>query len=155
MYQEWWNLIKNLKDPVSRLELFEAICTYGVDGQEPDFGDDNMKRFFVSSIQPKLDENRGKYQEKVLFGESTGRKKVVDDNEIYKLANAGLGAKEIAAMLSISVDSVYHSKGWVNRIKISKAKSKRAEKVEEKETESTAEPEEQPAEVQHNFTWNF
>lgn len=155
MYQEWWDLIKNLKEPASRLEMLEAICTYGIDGQEPQFEDKNLKVFFTGSIRPKLNENREKYQEKVLFGENTGRRKVVDDTEIYDLACAGLSAKDIAARLGISVDSVYHSKGWTGRVKMNKAKSKSATKAVKKVTENTVEPEEKPAGNPYSIPWDF
>lgn len=154
-YQEWWDLIKNLKNSTSRLEMLEAIGTYGIDGAEPQFTDENMKVFFTSAIRPKLDENRAKYQEKVLFGENTGRRKVVDDKEIFDLASAGFSAKDIAARLGISVDSVYHSKGWVNRTKISKPKSKSSKKNAEEGTVATIVEDEFPSERAILAGWNF
>jgi len=49
------------------------------------------------------------------MGKSVGRNKVVSDEDIAELARAGKKAKEIAELLGVSVDSVYHAAGWRNR----------------------------------------
>ena len=49
------------------------------------------------------------------MSKSAGRKKKIDDKQIYDLAKAGKTAQEVADTLGISKSAVDKSDGWRNR----------------------------------------
>lgn len=94
--------------------MTRAILDYGCKGIEPKFEDPMLSAVFDGMIRGAIDKSQQHYQEKVTYGQTTGRKKIVDNAAIGQLAAQGMKAKMIADQLGISVAAVYHSEGWTN-----------------------------------------
>ena len=62
-----------------------------------------------------LPEDVDDYKKKIEMSKSAGRKKKIDDKQIYDLAKAGKTAQEVADTLGISKSAVDKSDGWRNR----------------------------------------
>lgn len=66
---------------------------------------------FVNMLKGNIDYSKQKYDEK----KNGGRKKKVDDIDIYRLAREGMNSAQIAQELGISKSAVDHSEGWRQR----------------------------------------
>lgn len=62
-----------------RLELFDAIINYGLNGTEPHFTD--IKKSFFMLIKPTLDANRKKYENGLKGGAPKGNKNALKTTE--------------------------------------------------------------------------
>ena len=113
-YPDWLDCIERLNEDKDKLDLFSIITQYGCRGE---YSTENqmMAGIFESLIKPKIDIAQGRYEEKINGGKNSGRKRVIDDDEIKSLAQTGMKAKDIASQLNVSVDAIYHSDGWKNR----------------------------------------
>ena len=49
------------------------------------------------------------------MSKTAGRKKKINDQQIYNLAKSGKSSTEIANMLEVSKSAVDHSEGWKRR----------------------------------------
>ena len=66
-------------------------------------------------LKGRIDYSKDKYQQKVDMSKTAGRKKKVNDEQIFKLAKSGKTSTEIANILEISKSTVDHSEGWKKR----------------------------------------
>jgi hypothetical protein len=62
-----------------------------------------------------IDYSKTQYEKKVEMSKTAGRKKKVDDNQVYALAREGRSAAEVADILGVSKSAVDHSEGWRQR----------------------------------------
>ena len=114
-YSNWFDSVRQLENVRQQNELLRAVVEYGVTGEYESSTDGVVNALFMM-IRPQIDAAKERYNAKVNGGLTAGRRKTVDDEKIRELANGGLKAKEIAATLGISLDSVYHSSGWRERL---------------------------------------
>ena len=112
-YGEWLENIKGL--PVEeQMKIVYDMVQYGT-GNEPQFQDDPMVMMGLNFVKGAIEKSKQDYINKVNNGNNYGRKRVVDDNEIYNLAKNGMSSAQISEELGISKSSVDHSAGWKRR----------------------------------------
>ena len=113
-YPDWKECIDKFDKMEDKYALLKAIVDYGTTGE---YQTDNSvaEAIFSSLIKPKIDIAQQNYNAKIAGGEKGGRKKKFDDSQVKSLAKEGKGAKEIAQLLGISTDAVYHSEEWKTR----------------------------------------
>ena len=112
-YGEWLENIKGL--PVEeQMKIVYDMVQYGT-GNEPQFQDDPMVMMGLNFVKGAIEKSKQDYINKVNNGNNYGRKRVVDDNEIYNLAKNGMSSAQISEQLGISKSSVDHSAGWKRR----------------------------------------
>ena len=114
VHSEWLDCIATL--PVEQQDkIIAEIVRHGT-GVEMVHSDDVITQAFVNMVKGRIDYSKDKYAQKVEAGTTTGRKKKVNDNEIWNLAhNEGKNSEEIANILGCSKSSVDHSNGWKQR----------------------------------------
>lgn len=113
-YANWLDSIGSLKDRDKENELLRQIIEYGVNGSTPDC-DDGLINMAFGLIKPQIDNAKSKYEAKIANGQTVGRKKSLDNEQIRVLARQGMKAQEIAAYIGVSTTAVYHSEGWKAR----------------------------------------
>lgn len=113
VHSEWLDNISNL--PVDTQDkVIAEIIRYGT-GMELQHNDDAIVQALVNMTKNRIDYSKDKYAQKVAGGTNAGRKKKVDDAEIWKLAQEGKKSDEIADIIGCSKSAVDHSVGWKNR----------------------------------------
>ena len=113
VHKEWLENIAGL--PVEQQDkVIGEFVRYGV-GLESAHSDDVIVQAFVNMLKGRIDYSKDKYQQKVDMSKTAGRKKKVNDEQIFKLAKSGKTSTEIANMLEISKSTVDHSEGWKKR----------------------------------------
>ena len=95
-------------------KVIAEIVRYGV-GLEGEYNNDPVITSLVNMVKGRIDFSKVKYQEKVEMSKKAGRKRKVDDQQIYNLARSGKSSAEIAEILECSKSSIDHSDGWKNR----------------------------------------
>ena len=112
-YGEWIDNIKHL--PVETQDKIIAdIVRYGI-GTEGEHIDDPLAGTIVNFTKGAIDRAKNEYLKKIEAGKNYGRKKVTNDEEIYRLAKEGKKAQEIATILGIGKSTVEHNIGWKSR----------------------------------------
>lgn len=114
-YGEWLENIKGLPDE-QQMKIIYDMVQYGT-GNEPQFQNDPVVAMGLNFVKGAIDKSKQDYINKINNGNSYGRKKVVDNNEIYNLAKNGMNSTQISEELGISKSSVDHSEGWKKRKK--------------------------------------
>ena len=115
-YPDWKECIDRLEKIEDKYALMKVIIDYGTTGEYQT--DNNIaEAIFSSLIRTKIDMAQKNYTNKIENGENYGRQKKYNDDDIRSLGRQGKSAKDVAAALNISVDTVYHSEGWKNRYK--------------------------------------
>lgn len=114
VHSDWLTNIANL-DVQQQDKIIAEIIRYGT-GIASAHPDDVVTQAFVNMVKGSIDYSKDKYAQKVEGGNTAGRKKKVDDNEIWKLAHdEKKKADEIAQILGCSKSAVDHSDGWKRR----------------------------------------
>lgn len=92
----------------------DAIVDYGVTGE---YSSENktIAAIMESLIVPQIDKAQKRYEERVEYGKTVGRNKVIDDDQVRRMAREGLAARDIATILGVSATAIYHSEGWKSR----------------------------------------
>lgn len=96
------------------MKIIYDMVQYGT-GNEPQFQDDPVVAMGLNFVKGAIEKSKQDYINKVNNGNNYGRKRVVDDNEIYNLAKNGMNSTQISEELGISKSSVDHSEGWKKR----------------------------------------
>lgn len=113
MRGEWLQNIAGM--PIEMQDkVIAEIVRYGT-GQELVYTDDCVISSIVNMVKGSIDFSIGNYEQKVMNGQKGGRKKKIDDDQIYGLATKGMTAQEIADELGVSKSSVDKSEGWKRR----------------------------------------
>lgn len=113
MRGEWLQNIAGM--PIEMQDkVIAEIVRYGT-GQELVYTDDYVVSSIVNMVKGSIDFSIGNYEQKVMNGQKGGRKKKIDDDQIYGLAIKGMTAQEIADELGVSKSSVDKSEGWKRR----------------------------------------
>lgn len=112
-YGEWIENIKQL--PIEQQDkIIAEIVRYGIGGESV-HADDVVVQSFVNFSKGAIDKSKSDYLQKVEAGNKFGRKKTIDDNQVYELARQGKSAAQIAELLGVSKSSIDHSQGWSKR----------------------------------------
>lgn len=113
MRGEWLQNIAGM--PIEMQDkVIAEIVRYGT-GQELVYTDDYVISSIVNMVKGSIDFSIDNYEQKVMNGQKGGRKKKIDDDQIYELARKGMTAQEIADELGVSKSSVDKSEGWKRR----------------------------------------
>lgn len=114
VHSEWLDCIDAL--PLEQKDkVIAEIIRYGT-GFELCYQNDPVVAAMVNLVKNRIDFSKDKYAQKVEAGQKTGRKKTVDNMQIWKLAhNEHKKSAEIAEILGCSKSSVDHSEGWMHR----------------------------------------
>lgn len=113
VHKEWLDSIQAL--PVEQQDkILSDIVRYGTES-ELMHEDDPIVFSFVNLLRGRIDYSKDKYSEKIEMSKTAGRKRKVDNCEIYRLAQQGYTSGEIANLLGCSKSSVDHSEGWKSR----------------------------------------
>lgn len=114
--KEWLDSISEL--PISQQDqIISEFVRYGA-GIELQHEDDPVVKSFVNMVKGRLDYSIDAYNKKVEASKTAGRKKKIDDKQIYDLAKEGKSATQIADILNCSKSAVDHSEGWRRRKEI-------------------------------------
>lgn len=113
VHKEWLDNIAGL--PVEMQDKIIAdFVRYGV-GLNLEHSEDPVTQSMVNMLKNRIDFSKEQYAKKVEMSKSAGRKKKLDDQQVYELARAGKSAAEVAEILGVSKSAVDHSEGWRNR----------------------------------------
>ena len=112
-YGEWIDNIKGL--PVEEQDKILAdIVRYGT-RRELQHVDDSYTSSIVNMLKGRIDTTIADYENKVEMSKTAGRKKKVNDKQIYDMAREGKTASQIALELGWSKATVDKNEGWKNR----------------------------------------
>lgn len=113
VHKEWLDNIAGL--PVEMQDKVIAdFVRYGV-GLNLEHSEDPVTQSMVNMLKNRIDYSKEQYAKKVEMSKSAGRKKKLDDQQVYELAREGRSAVEVAEILGVSKSAVDHSEGWRNR----------------------------------------
>lgn len=113
VHKEWLDNIKSL--PIDMQDKIIAdFVRYGV-GLNLEHSEDPVTQSMVNMLKNRIDYSKTQYEKKVEMSKTAGRKKKVDDNQVYALAREGRSAAEVADILGVSKSAVDHSEGWRQR----------------------------------------
>lgn len=113
VHKEWLDNIAGL--PIEQQDkIIGEVIRYGV-GIESKHTDDAIVQAFVNMLKGRIDFSIQKYNEKVEMSKSAGRKKKIQDIDVYKLAREGKTSSEIAEILNCSKTAIDHNEGWRQR----------------------------------------
>lgn len=114
VHSEWLDNIGNLSIE-QQDKIIAEIIRYGT-GKELAHADDAITQAFVNMVKGRIDYSKDKYAQKVEAGNNAGRKKKINDADVWNLAhNEGKRSEEIAEILECSKSAVDHSAGWKQR----------------------------------------
>lgn len=113
VHSDWLKQIANI--PVEMQD--KVIADMVRHGCEMDMQheDDCIVNALVKGFQDRIDYSKDKYQAKVEAGNTSGRKKKVDDNVVRQMALEGKTSQQIANYLGVSKSTIDHSAGWKSR----------------------------------------
>ena len=117
VHKDWLDSILAL--PVEQQDkIIGDFVRYGV-GNELEHTDDPITISFVNLLKGRIDYTINEYEKKLKMSKTAGRKKKVNDLEVYQMArdNPNYTSQDIANMLGVSKSSIDHSDGWKNRYK--------------------------------------
>ena len=113
MHRDWLENIKDL--PIDQQDKIIAdMVRYGVD-LDLKHAHDPVVNSVVNMVKKSIDFSKEKYQQKVEMSKVAGRKKTIDDEQVYSLAREGKTASQIAQVFGVSKSTIDHSAGWKNR----------------------------------------
>ena len=113
MRGEWIDNISTLPAEIQDKVLAD-IVRFGT-GRATLYDNDPIVFSLVNGYKGSMVNTTNDYKKKIEMSKSAGRKKKIDDKQIYDLAKAGKTAQEVADALGISKSAVDKSDGWRNR----------------------------------------
>lgn len=114
-YGQWLDVVEaSITDTEAKQEALTKIIEYGVKGSYEPSTKDSVN-VLLGMVIPQINLAKENYNARIEGGKASGRRKIIDDDEVRTLAQSGLGAAAIAQALGVSKDSIYHSEGWRTR----------------------------------------
>ena len=110
---EWIDNVSTLPVDIQDKVLAD-IYRFGT-GRPTLHDDDPIVFSLVNSYKGSMMNTTNEYLRKKEMSKTAGRKKKIDDKQIYDLAKDGKTAQEVADQLGISKSAVDKSDGWRNR----------------------------------------
>ena len=117
VHKDWLDSILTL--PVEQQDrIIGDFVRYGV-GNDLEHTNDPITASFVNLLKGRIDYSVNEYEKKLKMSKTAGRKKKINDLDVYELAreNPGYTSQDIANILGVSKSSIDHSDGWKNRYK--------------------------------------
>jgi hypothetical protein len=112
---EWIDHLSKLK-PEEVDKILADIVRYGT--KRPTlYDEDPVIASFVNMVKGSIDISVMNYESKVEASKGAGRRKKINDEEVYQLARVGKSSTEIAELLGCSKSSIDKNEGWRNRKK--------------------------------------
>lgn len=113
VHKEWLDNIACL--PIETQDkIIAEFVRYGV-GMQMEHGEDSVVQAMVNMLKNRIDFSKDQYAKRVEMGKNAGRKKKLDENQVYSLAREGRSSGEVAELLGVSKSTIDHSEGWKNR----------------------------------------
>ena len=113
MRGEWIDNISTLPAEIQDKVLAD-IVRFGT-GRPTLYDDDPIVFSLVNGYKGSMMNTTNEYLKRLEMSKTAGRKKKIDDKQIYDLAKTGKTAQEVADSLGISKSAVDKSDGWRNR----------------------------------------
>ena len=113
VHKEWLENISTLPVDVQDKVIAEFV-RYGCE-IDSEHKEDVVVQSFVNMVKSRIDYSKEQYEKKLVMSKTAGAKKKINDKEVYRLAQEGKSAKEIAEELGVSRSSIDHSEGWRRR----------------------------------------
>lgn len=110
---EWLDNIETLPLDMQDKVIAE-IVRYGT-RRATKYDDEPIIFSIVNGYKGRIDSTITDYENKVSMSKTAGRKKKLDNQKVYALAQEGKTAQEIADELGVSKSSIDKSEGWKNR----------------------------------------
>lgn len=110
---EWIDNVSTLPVDIQDKVLAD-IYRFGT-GRPTLHDDDPIVFSLVNGYKGSMMNTTNEYLKKLEMSKTAGRKKKIDDKQIYDLAKTGKTAQEVADSLGISKSAVDKSDGWRNR----------------------------------------
>lgn len=116
VHKDWLDSIQGL--PLEQQDKIIAdIVRYGCE-TKMEYDKVPVIAAMVNLLKNRIDYSKEQYNHKIEKAKKAGRKKIIDNDEILRLAREGYSAQEIAEKMGCTKTSIYHSEGWKNRNKI-------------------------------------
>jgi hypothetical protein len=112
-YKLWLENIQTLPIEVQD-KIIAEIVRYGT-GFKSEYLDDPMVTAMVNFTRASIDKTKHDYALKVGGGKNSGRKKQLNDREVYDLAREGKTAIDISQITGLSYSAITKSLGWRER----------------------------------------
>lgn len=109
--------VDNVIDMLSEEQLKEfsyAILKYGLYEEYYESKDVAVK-MALNFVLPQIDLMLDSYEERKEFGTNVGRKKSINDMEVWNMYQQGMSGAEIARKLGKPTSTIYSTDGWKNR----------------------------------------
>lgn len=113
--RNWIDNVKGMLNEKQLQEYTSAILMYGL-YEEYHKSDDVAVQMALNFVLPQIDMMLDSYEEKKKVGQKVGRKKTVDDVQVWKLFREGVKGADIAKKLGKTPTAIYHSEGWQERL---------------------------------------
>lgn len=117
-YKDWYDkLVQEIEDEELRKDFAWRIIKYGITGELDLIEGNGFANAWLKSITDTVSRNKSSYASKVEYGTTAGRKPSFDREQLKILIAEGRSAKEIAIILGVTADAIYHDQIWKDRKK--------------------------------------
>lgn len=117
--KDWHDLVEDA--PMEeQYDFVWRIIHYGATGELIPIPED-WDRYRVKALNDAIkciDKTKNEYENRVRAGETRGRMKSFDREELKRLIAAGWSGNDIATKLGVTKDAIYHDEVWRNRTKM-------------------------------------
>ena len=110
----WLNYIEGLTEE-QKLKVVWDIVNYGADKDLIYSKEDKFVATIVNFVKGNIDSSKKNYEATIERNQRGGRKKMIDEKQVYEMARSGKKSQEIAEELGCSKSTVDNNPGWKNR----------------------------------------
>ena len=110
----WLNYIEGLTEE-QKLKFVWDIVNYGADKDLTYSKEDKFVATIVNFVKGNIDSSKKNYEATIERNQRGGRKKMIDEKQVYEMARSGKKSQEIAEELGCSKSTVDNNPGWKNR----------------------------------------
>lgn len=110
----WLNYIEGLTEE-QKLKVVWDIVNYGADKDLTYSKEDKFVATIVNFVKGNIDSSKKNYEATIERNQKGGRKKMIDEKQVYEMARSGKKSQEIAEELGCSKSTVDNNPGWKNR----------------------------------------
>lgn len=110
----WLNYIEGLTEE-QKLKVVWDIVNYGADKDLIYSKEDKFVATIVNFVKGNIDSSKKNYEATIERNQRGGRKKMIDEKQVYEMARSGKKSQEIAEELGCSKSTIDNNPGWKNR----------------------------------------
>lgn len=110
----WLNYIEGLTEE-QKLKVVWDIVNYGADKDLTYSKEDKFVATIVNFVKGNIDSSKKNYEATIERNKRGGRKKMIDEKQVYEMARSGKKSQEIAEELGCSKSTIDNNPGWKNR----------------------------------------